>query len=255
MDTEYKFNNWTGEEIYPDEEDEYRERVAGIPCFYLKGSGGSETLGADFKELASNGGSSSIPVEDLCALRVRVAVQPGWRELYRECFKECEKGDRPMRTMRDRARELGGDATEKLCEVEKEFDLAVSAALGKLMTAVLEVGTGGRFGKHLSGIVEIHGDAAGASDFPMRNNTGATFKYRILDGQSTQPVEMVDRESGRLYSLYLQFFGKYCPPEHEVKQKGFIGDINFEEEEICFVLTAVYWSKEKLCSLHKAFYC
>ena len=76
MDTEYKFNNWTGEEIYPDEEDEYRERVAGIHCFYLKGSGGSETLGADFKELASNGGSSSIPVEDLCALRVHVCHWP-----------------------------------------------------------------------------------------------------------------------------------------------------------------------------------
>lgn len=36
MSAEYKFDHWSGEEIYPDEEAEYREKAAKTECYFLK---------------------------------------------------------------------------------------------------------------------------------------------------------------------------------------------------------------------------
>mmetsp|Transcript_3409 Transcript_3409/g.4005 ORF Transcript_3409/g.4005 Transcript_3409/m.4005 type:complete len:178 (-) Transcript_3409:11-544(-) len=42
MTAEYKFANWSAEEIYPEEEDAYRETAAKTECYFLKPKLGAE---------------------------------------------------------------------------------------------------------------------------------------------------------------------------------------------------------------------
>ena len=274
LSTDYKFDNWTGEdEILPDEEDEYRDKLSRISCFYLKGWG-ERVPGADWETgvLSERGYADGqafrkLSVEDLTKLRIRIPVKPELREFQRVYFErnnvDLNDEDSLMFFGRTFFHENFFDympPTAKLSKTFKEFEAEVNQQIENLVLAHVDLGTCGRFREALVAQQEVNADCAKEfkhGRFPMKNNIGATCKYAIVDGSSQCTVRMMDEGSqegsaGSSLDLYLHFEGRLETSENTPIY--FKYHLNFQQDEICFRLRTFYWSTEKYCALHKAFY-
>ena len=67
-DNEYKFHNWSGEEIYPDEEEEYRAKAANTECYFLRrpnlSEPGSPDLDPSDRNLAEPIVTVTLPISE-----------------------------------------------------------------------------------------------------------------------------------------------------------------------------------------------
>ena len=60
MTDEYKFQHWSGEEIYPDEQHEYKVKAKNLLCYHVKGFA-PESVAPGQSKLSWN---FTIPIKD-----------------------------------------------------------------------------------------------------------------------------------------------------------------------------------------------
>lgn len=71
-------------------------------------------------------------------------------------------------------------------------------------------------------------------DFSISNNAGATAEYQIIDGTSAKSVKFADSEQ----PLYLIFTGKAV----------------FRRTDVEMRLSAIFWSNDQSCGVHRPFF-
>ena len=228
-DAEYKFQHWSGEEIYPDEEEEYRAKAASTECYFLRlPDSNSRESGSTGDPSTSTGSSDSTEKsdhqpdginQDDPILTVTVPLSEEWkdhigRDLFRQIDRRLEiepnNWKPPMEESRRRMYMIKDTMTSKLksgnnfmkIQLQEQIENSIFTSLkpyffDKLGT-VFEVETevGGGNSKSNTDVLVSH-------DF-IKNNFGATWKYQIIDGTSRERLKFGDHET----PLWLLFNGK-----------------------------------------------
>ena len=98
-DAEYKFQHWSGEEIYPDEEEEYRAKAASTECYFLRlpdsnsresGSTGDPSTSAGCSDSTEKSdqpddGNQAEPI-----LTITVPLSEEWKDFFRQIDRRLE---------------------------------------------------------------------------------------------------------------------------------------------------------------------
>ena len=231
-------NYWSGNEIYPDEEEEYRAKAASTECYFLRlpDSNSQEVRGIN----------QSNPI-----LTVIVPLSEEWKDhIGRDFLHQIDERLRiepnnwkpPMEESRRRYYMIKDTMESKLksgnnamkIQLQEQIENAIFTSLkpyffDKLGT-VCEVET------EVGGNSKSNRDVLLSYDF-IKNNFGATCKYQIIDGCSRKRLKFGDHET----PLWLLFNGtaKEFGPEKlvfEIKWKS------------------IYLSNEQFCGINRPWY-
>jgi len=260
-DVEYKFQHWSGDEIYPDEEEEYRAKAASTECYFLRlPDSNSQESGSTGDPSTSAGCSDSTEKSDHQLdginqanpiLTVIVPLSEEWKDhIGRDFFHQIDHRLKiepnnwkpPMEESRRRTYMIEDAMKSKLksgnnamkIQLQEQIENAIFTSLkpyffDKLGT-VCEVET------EVGGNSKSNSDVLLSYDF-IKNNFGATCKYQIIDGWSRKILKFGDHET----PLWLLFNGaaKEFGPEKlvfEIKWKS------------------IYLSNYQFCGINRPWY-
>ena len=235
-DNEYKFQNWSGEEIYPDEEEEYRAKAANTECYFLRRPNLSEPGSPDLDPSDRN---QAEPI-----VTVTVPLSESWKDhIGRDFFHQIDRRlevepnnwEPPMEESRRRYYMIKDTMESKLRSGNNAMKMQLQEQIEHAIFTSLKPYFFDKFGTLFN--VEEDGNSKFRGRYYVENNFGATLKYQIIDGRSRNTLKFGDQDT----PLWLLFNGE----AKEFGPEKFVFEIKWK---------SIYLTNDGHCGINRPWY-
>ena len=232
MSQQYKYNHWSGEEIYPEEEKEYFDNAAKIKAYYFNNVYKLLEKDQNSEKKDSESNENNIDIER-DALTIVIQRKEEWKASANASYFNMRQSNYSEKEMKKHQ--------ENFKNLAETIEMELNALFNKL------------FGFDYS--------------WQFDNNFGATAKYGIIHAHSRK-IDLFDTLIGNESNKQKRHYFNYERNENDLyvtvyancvnlkrkRERGFSGYYLFEPQTIIIRIVAVVVSSDSYCKIHMPFY-